>query len=245
MRVTDNDLPPASISDLDLLRLIERVTRQPATLADAKAWRRSIERERARRVLRRIGRVPIMRSADIEAAHTAIFDMLMSPECQFMIGILLAGRSLAESLLDPAARRLYDGLLRTRIIIRDVRANIDGLHVYACEKMAVGGRRDMRGCDPAHALPAMALAALNTATVPALAGWRDLLSASRRSPETRVHLIARLRGIGAEICLTHPGLDVGHPLPGPPLGIWPPVPPDLALSADGLTAARHAPPGRR
>lgn len=230
--MTDHDLPPEWISDLDLLRLIERVTRQPATLADAKAWRQSFERERARRALRRVGRRSVPRSADIESAHAVIVHMLLSPECQIIIAVLVAGRSLAEDRLDVASRRVYDRLHAERSLSPDMRADVNGLLVYATEKMAFGGRPAMRGCDPAHALPGLALAALNGATLPALADWCSRLVSVRRSPATRPHLIARLCSVGAEVCAACPDLDIDRPLSGPPLGVWPPASPNTEPSAD-------------
>lgn len=219
----DADLPPPGISDLDLMRLIERVTGRSATMADAKAWRRVIERERARRARARLRLPPAPPlSEDAESAHAVILDMIMSPEGQVLIAVLRAGGTLIADLLDDASRTLYRRMLGERTIARDVRADIDGLMQYAAEKASLGGRPPPPWPDPACGLPGVALAALNAATLGGAAEWRDRLVAARRAPATRPHLLRRLCSEGREVMLAHPDLDIGRPMSGPALGIWPP-----------------------
>lgn len=242
----DDDLPPSWISDLDLMRLIEGITRRAATMADVKAWRKAIERERARRARRRSGMAPVLRSAPEESAHALIVDFLLSPEGQVLIALFCAGRSLAESLLDGAARRLYDRMLGQHTIARDLRADIDGLHEYVCEKLAPGGRRAPPWPDPAHSLPGGALATLNAASPAALAEWRDRLARSRRSPATRPRLLSALRVAGDVVQRAHPDLDLSRPMAGPAIGIWPPAPPDPGQpSGDDDPQAAPVAPERR
>lgn len=241
----DNDLPPPWISDLDLARLIERVTCAPATAADVRSWRLAIERERARRARRRCGLPPVMRAPDVEAANGIIKELFQSPEAQILIALLWAGQSLATAALDESARRLYDRMLGQRSIARDLRTDLDGLHRYASEKLAPGGRRPAAASDPAHSLPGAALVALNASTPAALAKWRDRLAVSHRSPATRPRLLAALKAAGSDVRREYPDLDLGHPMPGPALGFWPPPTPDPGLACENDPEAVPVPPGRR
>lgn len=217
----DDDLPPPWISDLDLCRLIEKVTKQPATLADAKTWRKAIERERARRVRGRCRRPLLPRSVDDVSFTTFVLELLSSDEGRIMVNVLLCGGSLAADLLDKAARALYDRMRCQSAISQDARPNIEGLHVYAVEKSALHGRRCYTYPDPAHTLPGLTLAVLNVATSDALVSWRDRLFAARRSPAVRQSLLARLRSEGANVVRAYPELDIAHPMPGPSLALWP------------------------
>jgi len=242
----DDDLPPPWISDLDLCRLIERITKQPATLADARVWRRVIERERARRGRRRYGLPPLTISAGSGPAHDIIVDMLTSSEFAPIIALLWSGGSLARDALDGPSRRLYDDLRQRRTLARDLRHGVDGLVQYANEKLAPGGRRAPPWPDPAHALPAAALAALNAASPAGLAEWRDRLARTRRAPATRPHVLAALRRTGTEVLIVRADLDLGRPCDGPSLGLWPPPPPETEeLTAESEPLAAPSPRWRR
>jgi hypothetical protein len=244
--VDDADLPPPWISDSDLLRLIERVTKKSATLADARAWRKAIERERARRARRRYGLAPALRSAEVESTHALVVDFLLSPEGQVLVALLWSVGTLIADRLDADARRLHDRLLHQRALARDLLADIDGLRRYSVEKLAPGGRRMPPWPDYAAALPGDALAALNSATPAALVEWRDRLAAARRSPAMRPYLLRRLCDAGADVRHAHPDLDVGRPMSGPSLGIWPPPAPEAeSEAAPGDDPAANLVPGRK
>lgn len=215
-----DDLPPPFISDIDLLRLIERATGKPSTFADVRIWRLAIERERVRRSA---SLAPPPLAADIESAHALIIDMLTSPEARLFVAVLRAACSSFSAI--------HARMLNERSIAYDLRADLEGLHQYAVEKLAPGGRGVPVWPDPAHALPSLALAALNAATSESLTEWRDRLSACRRAPATRPHLLRRLCAEGREIVCAHRDLDLCRPLPGPPLQIWPPIA-DSAPAAD-------------
>ncbi len=235
-------LPPPWISDLDLLRLIMRITGWPRARIDLRAWRRAIERERARVTRRRLGLRPLPpQDRAALAASGILLDLLASSEAQAVIALLWAGHSLAVELLDAQARALYNRMLTERGLDRDIRANIEGLRQYANEKAAPHGRAPCSGLDPAYALPADALAALNAATPEALAEWRDRLSAARRAPATRPHLLRRLRTEGAAARRAYPELDLCRPAPGPSRSVWPQPSPTVASEGDGEPERPPAP----
>lgn len=235
-------LPPPWISDPDLLRLVMRITGWPQARIDLRAWRRAIERERARIARRRLGLPPLPpQDRAALAASSVLLDLLASPEAQAVIALLWAGHSPVAKLLDTQAQALYDGMLRERVLDRDIRANIEGLRQYADEKAAPHGRALHSGLDPAYALPSNAVAALNAMTPEALAEWRDRLSAARRAPATRPHLLRRLRAEGTAACRAYPELDLCRPAPGPSRSIWPLPQPPLPSEGDGEPESPNAP----
>ncbi len=231
----DADLPSADAADHALYRWLLRRLGRPPSWFEVLALRAGL-RERAQR-LARWAWWRRLRRPEPPGQEDLVADFLLSPEGQILLSFLLG--NIAALLVQLALTNPWEGFdgrhpamewptrhdtLRermTRGCPLPMRAQIAAILAYADWKLS--GEPDLpRGSIPEAAeflAPAHA-AAINAMTSTAVIGVCARLRSRQGGQPGRRSMLLELDRVGAEAFRLWPGIQ--QPVPGAPLGIWPP-----------------------
>jgi hypothetical protein len=228
--MSDDDLAALLVApDHRLAAIILAATGISATRADLRLWRSALRRLLHRRRRARQGELEPVAPVAVrrDPALGVVLNMLTSPEFALALSAIVAVGRLASgraAFIVAAVRSLRAALAAARGMAPSA---LDRAHAYAAAKAALGGAASgdywiATGLDPA------VRAAINAMTPDRLAWWMDRRASARAAARPSNGVLRALAADGADVLAVYPDLGLDALTYGPPLAIWPPLPPPEA-----------------